>query len=61
VTGTTGLAVHTGAGLFRWAAAGLCLVLVAAWAVVSVRTVTGIWRGQPAPGGAARSGERPRG
>jgi hypothetical protein len=45
VTGTTGLAVHTGAGLFRWAAAGLCLVLVAAWAVVSVRTVTGIWRG----------------
>ena len=36
---------HTGAGLFRWAAAGLYLVLVAAWAVVSVRTVAGTWRG----------------
>ena len=45
VTGTTGLALHTGAGLFRWAAAGLYLVLVAAWAVVSVRTVAGTWRG----------------
>jgi C4-dicarboxylate transporter/malic acid transport protein len=45
VTGTTGLAVHAGAGLFRWAAAGLYLVLVAAWAVVSVRTVAGTWRG----------------
>lgn len=45
VTGTTGLALHTGAGVFRWAAAGLYLVLVAAWAVVSVRTVAGTWRG----------------
>jgi C4-dicarboxylate transporter/malic acid transport protein len=45
VTGTTGLALHTGAGLFRWAAAGLYLILVAAWAVVSVRTVAGTWRG----------------
>ncbi len=45
VTGTTGLALHTGAGMFRWAAVGLYLVLVAAWAVVSVRTVAGTWRG----------------
>ncbi len=45
VTGTTSLALHTGDGLFRWAAAGLYLVLVAAWAMVSVRTVAGIWRG----------------
>jgi tellurite resistance protein TehA-like permease len=45
VTGTTALALHTGSGGFRWAAAGLYLVLVAAWAVVSVRTVAGTWRG----------------
>jgi C4-dicarboxylate transporter/malic acid transport protein len=45
VTGTAGLALHTGAGVFRWAAAGLYLVLVAAWVVVSVRTVAGTWRG----------------
>ena len=45
VTGTTSLALHTGAGLFRWTAAGLYLVLVAAWVVVSVRTVAGTWRG----------------
>ena len=45
VTGTTSLALHTGDGLLRWAAAGLYLVLVAAWAVVSVRTVAGTWRG----------------
>ena len=45
VTGTTGLALHSGAALFRWAAVGLYLVLVAAWVVVSVRTVAGTWRG----------------
>jgi C4-dicarboxylate transporter/malic acid transport protein len=45
VTGTAGLALHTGAGVFRWAATGLYLVLVAAWVLVSVRTVAGIWRG----------------
>jgi hypothetical protein len=45
VTGTTALALHTGSGVFRWAAAGLYLVLVAAWAEVSVRTVAGTWRG----------------
>jgi C4-dicarboxylate transporter/malic acid transport protein len=52
VTGTSALALHTGAGGFRWAAAGLYLILVAAWAVVSVRTVAGAWRGRllrPAP------------
>ena len=54
VTGTTGLALHTGSVVFHWAAAGLYLVLVAAWAVVSVRTVAGTWRGsllRAAPGG----------
>lgn len=53
VTGTTGLALHTGSVVFRWAAAGLYLVLVAAWAVVSVRTAAGAWRGnllRAAPG-----------
>jgi C4-dicarboxylate transporter/malic acid transport protein len=45
VTGTTSLALHTGDNVFRWAAVGLYLVLVAAWAVVSVRTVAGTWRG----------------
>ncbi|HEX3388780.1 MAG TPA: TDT family transporter [Streptosporangiaceae bacterium] len=53
VTGTTSLSQHTGDGLFRWAAAGLYLVLVAAWAVVSVRTAAATWRGSllraPAP------------
>jgi C4-dicarboxylate transporter/malic acid transport protein len=54
VTGTTGLALHTGSVVFHWAAAGLDLVLVAAWIVVSVRTVAGTWRGtllRAAPGG----------
>jgi len=39
--------------VFHWAAAGLYLVLVAAWIVVSVRTVAGTWRGtllRAAPG-----------
>jgi C4-dicarboxylate transporter/malic acid transport protein len=45
VTGTTGLALHTGSGVLRWASVGLYLVLVAAWAVVSVRTVAATWRG----------------
>jgi C4-dicarboxylate transporter/malic acid transport protein len=45
VTGTSALALHTGADVFRWAAAGLYLVLVAAWVLVSVRTVAGTWRG----------------
>jgi C4-dicarboxylate transporter/malic acid transport protein len=45
VTGTIALAGHTGADAFRWAAVALYLVLVAAWLVVSVRTVHGGWRG----------------
>ena len=59
VTGTTSLALHTGAGLFRWTAVGLYLVLVAAWVVVSVRTVAGTWRGsllRAAPAAAAADG-----
>ncbi len=45
VTGTTSLALHTGGSVFRWAAVGLYLVLVGAWALVSARTVAGTWRG----------------
>jgi tellurite resistance protein TehA-like permease len=45
VTGTIALAGHTGADAFRWAAVALYLGLVAAWLVVSVRTVRGGWRG----------------
>jgi tellurite resistance protein TehA-like permease len=45
VTGTSGLALHTGSDAFRWAAVALYAGLVAAWAVVSVRTVRGAWRG----------------
>jgi len=34
------------AGAFRWAAVALYVALVAAWAVVSVRTARGAWRGR---------------
>jgi hypothetical protein len=46
VTATSGLALHIGADAFRWAAVALYLALVAAWAVVSVHTVRGAWRGR---------------
>jgi tellurite resistance protein TehA-like permease len=46
VTGTSGLALHTGADLFRWAAVALYAGLVAAWAAVSVRTARDAWRGR---------------
>jgi hypothetical protein len=46
VTATSALAAHTGADAFRWAAVALYLTLVAAWAVVSVRTARGAWRGR---------------
>jgi C4-dicarboxylate transporter/malic acid transport protein len=46
VTGTSDLALHTGADAFRWAAVALYLALVAAWAVVGVRTARGVWRGR---------------
>jgi|tagenome__1003787_1003787.scaffolds.fasta_scaffold20902094_2 C4-dicarboxylate transporter/malic acid transport protein len=46
VTGTSDLALHTGAAAFRWAALALYVALVAAWAVVSVRTVGGAYRGR---------------
>jgi C4-dicarboxylate transporter/malic acid transport protein len=57
VTGTTGLALHTGSVVFHWAAAGLYLVLVAAWIVVGVRTAVGTCRGtllRAAPGSVSR-------
>ena len=46
VTGTSALALHTGADAFRFGAVVLYIGLVAAWAVVSVRTVRGAWRGR---------------
>lgn len=56
VTGTSGLADHTGSSLFRWGAVALYAGLVTAWAVVAARTTRGGWRGHlflpadPAPG-----------
>ena len=56
VTGTTALAVHTGADLFRVAAAVFYAGLVAAWLLVAARTAQGAVRGrlflpaQPDPG-----------
>jgi C4-dicarboxylate transporter/malic acid transport protein len=55
VTGTTGLALHTGATMFRIAAAVLYAGLVLAWLVVAVRTAHGSIRGYlflPAPAAA---------
>ncbi|MDT5013568.1 MAG: hypothetical protein QOH57_5185 [Mycobacterium sp.] len=45
VTGTTGLALHTGSDLFRYAAAVFYAGLVAAWITVAVRTARGSLRG----------------
>jgi tellurite resistance protein TehA-like permease len=45
VTGTTGLALHTGSDLFRYAAALFYAGLVAAWITVAVRTARGSLRG----------------
>ncbi|MET7395106.1 TDT family transporter [Dactylosporangium sp. NPDC005572] len=45
VTGTSGLALHTGAALFRVAAVIGYAVLLTAWAVVAARTVRGSLRG----------------
>lgn len=41
VTGTSGLALATGSGVLRWVAVALFAALVAAWAVVAVRTLGG--------------------
>lgn len=55
VTGTTGLALHTGAALFNGAAVVFYVVLLAAWATVFVRTARGVYRGRLllTPGAAA--------
>ncbi|MER5485845.1 TDT family transporter [Streptomyces sp. NPDC002812] len=45
VTGSTVLAARTGADLFIWAAVALYVLLVAAWAVVGLRTARGALRG----------------
>ncbi|MFI1916966.1 TDT family transporter [Nocardia sp. NPDC020380] len=45
VTGSTALFVHTGADMFAVAAVALYGLLVAAWAVVAVRTVHGVLHG----------------
>ena len=59
VTGTTGLALHTGADLFRYAAVLFYAGLVAAWIVVATRTAHGSYRGRlfraPAPVPSTRS------
>ena len=53
VTGTIGLATRTGADLLRYGAAGLFLLLLAAWLIVAARTVLGSARGSLfLPGGA---------
>jgi C4-dicarboxylate transporter/malic acid transport protein len=46
VTGTIGLAARTGADLLRYGAAGLFLLLLAAWLIVAIRTVHGGARGR---------------
>ncbi|MFF5424969.1 MULTISPECIES: TDT family transporter [unclassified Streptomyces] len=45
VTGAEALARHTGLAGFRWAAAGLYALLVAAWLVAAVRTAGGLVSG----------------
>lgn len=45
VTGTSGLAASTGLGLFTVAAVLLYGGLVAAWAIVTLRTARGVWSG----------------
>ena len=52
VTGTIALASRTDLDMFRYAAAGLFLLLLAAWLIVAVRTLHGSLRGRlflPAP------------
>jgi C4-dicarboxylate transporter/malic acid transport protein len=51
VTGTSALALHTGADLFRYAAVLCYLCLVAAWLIVAVRTTRGSLRGSLFLGG----------
>ena len=46
VTGTSGLALHSGAEMFRLAAAVLYACLVLAWLLVAVRTAHGSLRGR---------------
>ncbi len=53
VTAASGLALHTGADAFRWAAVALYIALVGAWTVVSVRTTA-------TPGEATSSCPRPK-
>ena len=63
VTAASGLALHTGADAFRWAAVALYIALVGAWAVVGVRTARGAWRGRlflPPPQIPTLSGSPPR-
>jgi tellurite resistance protein TehA-like permease len=56
VTGTSGLALHTGSLMFRWAAVALYAGLLAAWITVAARTAHGSARGRlflPPPATAA--------
>ncbi|MBO3743492.1 TDT family transporter [Actinoplanes sp. NEAU-H7] len=59
VTGTSGLALHTGAALFRVCAVALYAALVVAWAVVGARTLRdGVFR--PPARDTVLSGSGPR-
>jgi tellurite resistance protein TehA-like permease len=51
VTGTSALALHTDADLFRYPAALFYAGLVAAWIIVAVRTLQGSIRGRLFLGG----------
>ncbi|GHG67609.1 TDT family transporter [Streptomyces griseocarneus] len=46
VTGAAGLARHTGLSALTWAAGGLYVLLVAAWAVAATRTAAGLVSGR---------------
>jgi tellurite resistance protein TehA-like permease len=46
VTGTEGLARHTGVVAFDWLAIALYVLLVAAWSVAAVRTARGLLSGE---------------
>jgi tellurite resistance protein TehA-like permease len=46
VTGTTGLAIHTGSEVFRYSAGIFYAGLVTAWIVVAARTAQGSFRGR---------------
>ncbi|MFD7977782.1 TDT family transporter [Streptomyces sp. NPDC059071] len=59
VTGAEGLAQHTGLAAFRWLAAGLYVLLVAAWLLAAGHTLRGLVSGA-LPAGPGRATAEPR-